>query len=73
MSENLEISYGIPSIEHIKALYNEVVPLLKQLKTKADQMKIMMWLKQSIFGTHLSVKYLAKNRYHPFTDSSVCL
>lgn len=36
MSENLEISYGIPSIEHIKALYNEVVPLLKQLKTKAD-------------------------------------
>lgn len=36
MAENLEISYGIPSIEHIKALYDEVIPLLKQLKTKAD-------------------------------------
>ena len=28
--------YLIPSIEQIKALYNEVVPLLKELKTKAD-------------------------------------
>ena len=36
MAENLETSYGIPSIEHIKALYDEVIPLLKQLKTKAD-------------------------------------
>lgn len=36
MTENLETSYGIPSIEHIKALYDEVIPLLKQLKTKAD-------------------------------------
>lgn len=36
MAENLEVSYGIPSIEHIKALYDEVIPLLKQLKTKAD-------------------------------------
>ena len=36
MAENLEVSYGIPSIEHIKTLYDEVIPLLKQLKTKAD-------------------------------------
>lgn len=36
MAENLKISYGIPSIEHIKALYDEIIPLLKQLKTKAD-------------------------------------
>ena len=36
IAENLKISYGIPSIEHIKALYDEIVPLLKQLKTKAD-------------------------------------
>lgn len=28
--------YLIPSIEHIKNLYNEVIPLLKKLKTKAD-------------------------------------
>lgn len=28
--------YLIPSIEQIKALYNEVIPLLKELKTKAD-------------------------------------
>ena len=40
MAENLEISYGIPSIEHIKALYNEVIPLLKQLKTKADVIEV---------------------------------
>lgn len=28
--------YLIPSIEHIKNLYNEVIPLLENLKTKAD-------------------------------------
>lgn len=28
--------YLIPSIEHIKSLYNEVVPLLEKLKTKTD-------------------------------------
>lgn len=28
--------YLIPSIEHIKALYNEVIPLMQELKTKAD-------------------------------------
>ena len=28
--------YLIPSIEQVKALYNEVMPLLKELKTKAD-------------------------------------
>lgn len=28
--------YLIPSIEHIKDLYNEVIPLLEKLKTKAD-------------------------------------
>lgn len=28
--------YSIPSIEHIKNLYNEVIPLLENLKTKAD-------------------------------------
>ena len=28
--------YLIPSIEQIKTLYNEVVPLLKELKTKVD-------------------------------------
>lgn len=28
--------YLIPSIEHIKNLYNEVIPLLGNLKTKAD-------------------------------------
>lgn len=28
--------YLIPSIEHIKALYDEIVPLMKELKTKED-------------------------------------
>lgn len=28
--------YLIPSIEHIKDLYNEIIPLLEKLKTKAD-------------------------------------
>ena len=36
MVNNLEISYDIPSIAHIQALYGEIIPLLKQLKTKAD-------------------------------------
>lgn len=31
-----EVEYMIPSIEHIKALYNEVEPLLSKLKTKSD-------------------------------------
>lgn len=28
--------YLIPSIEQIKALYNEIIPLMKELKTKTD-------------------------------------
>lgn len=28
--------YGIPSLENIEALYNEVIPLLQHLNTKAD-------------------------------------
>jgi len=28
--------YLIPSIEHIKALYDEIIPLMKELKTKED-------------------------------------
>lgn len=29
-------TYGIPSLENIEALYNEVMPLLEKLNTKAD-------------------------------------
>ena len=28
--------YLIPSMEHIKTLYDEVIPLMQQLKTKTD-------------------------------------
>lgn len=28
--------YGIPSLENIEALYNEVIPMLEKLNTKAD-------------------------------------
>lgn len=29
-------TYGIPSLENIEALYNEVIPLLEKLNTKVD-------------------------------------
>lgn len=34
--EERKTAYVIPSMEHIRALYNEVIPLLKELKSKAD-------------------------------------